>query len=298
MRLRHVKQRTAVRWSSFKDRNPRFKKVAENFLPGLYLQLPSIGSYFAARSDAEHTWLYLTIGSAMFIPTISIGKKIYNRLRGRGNGATSGLQKFVMADLLCGVPAWIVETTILRLYTDKLTEDYISSIPLTDTVGMISAYLALGTIWYFSNKKYFKKLKERKPTREKPLFDRLKYGFSMGFYQSSLFSLIEQTNPKSKIVKKIGELKEKGEEEQKTYETDVLEDTIEILGVSRGTDWFIFLSRIGIMTGVRAFGFTGKTAFDIYFGISTVLRLVHNSLWATPSTIGVLRPRIDAKDNE
>ncbi|GEM_PF-3726906 len=290
--------RNAERWAKFKERHPRVGRIVDpkNFIPAMYLQVPTIASMFAAGTESEKTWLYVTLGSAAFIPTTSLIKRGINRIRGIENGKTDAMKKFVMSDLLCQIPGWLAYTPVLRLCSDKLTDNYVPSLLASYGAGQISAYAGFTLVWYGLNRGYFRGLKKRKQENEQGLLARLKYGFAMGFHQSILFAAIEKIKPNSWLVTRINELKVEGELHQKTYETGLSEDMIELFGVSRGVDWFMLPLDMAIMASVLLLGGEGKEAFYTYFGISTTVKFIYSLSWRTASTIGTFKPRIDAKD--
>lgn len=306
MRWASLKKKSSKKWEKFKEKHPRVSEVAKGFFPSLYFQIPVIGSFIATRPEfiipreqlPENLWLYLSLGTAALIPTIHLGKKIFKKLRGKKEERIDPKEKFVMIDIAGGAPSYVANTAIDRAITDSFTQNHLLYPPANLAVGNIVAYAGLSLLWYGTNRKYFRGVKHQRevnPEEKIGIFKRLKVFFAHGFYYSPAGWLVEKIGPESKLVGKIKEMSEEAKRIQENAQNTVSEDMIELLGIQRGGDLYLFPISMGILGIVLISGMSGPAAFALYFSITQPIRFA-NSLWKNAMGIALFNPRIEQKE--
>lgn len=304
VKLRTLRRRTAHRWSKFKKKYPRIATAAKGFFPSLYYQIPMVGSIIATRPEfltyfdipknhiPENLWVWLSIGSAVFIPVVHFTKLGIKKLFGRTNGKLDEKNKFVMVDMVGSSPSYFVDVAISRRVTSNFSENELLYIPTSFAIGVTSAYVGLGLLWYFKNRKYFRNLEGDRT--KIGYWKRLKTFFVLGFDQNAGGILLEKIAPNSRIVKRMKEISEEAREIQQTEKTNALEDMIELMGIQRGGDLHMVPICMGIMGVILASGISGPGAFILYFMISQPVKIA-NGFWKNTSGIGLFEPRIEEK---
>lgn len=300
MRCASLKKRSSEKWRNFKEKHPRIKKLKDNFSRVILYQIPTIGMLpisLLAINKEYLTYLGMSkqdLPSDMVLFPCLVGSAallLVIRTALRKKQEEKQVDKYVTRDLIGGSGGgWAVDIAAVKTITNQANENILLGPPTSFIAGNIGAYLAIAPMWYLLHRNYFKRLKNRKRVKQS-LWRRLKYGFAMGFQQSVLFAAIEKVTPDSKMVGKIKELKEEGQHYQKTYETDCVEDMIELLGISRGIDWFLFPIRFLAMGVIVALNGDNNVSYACYSLFYLTSEVAYSLSWKTAGIIELFKPR-------
>lgn len=309
-RISRAKIRNAERWATFKEKHPKLATAARGFFPSLYYQIPVLGQFIATRPEvltylsipkerlSDNLWIFLSLGTALVIPIVSLTKKGIRRALGRNGKTMSPGESFVMSDIIGTAPAYFACAWAHREITQEFSTNHMVY-PISNVViGNVASYMGLGLLWYLKYRKYFRRVREEREegikANDVTLWRRFVRNFSMGLEQSALFILIENKYSNLKILQTIRELAQEAKDAQKE-KTTISEEMVELIGISRGGDIYLVPLNIAIISAILASGIDGYEAFIIFAAISAPIARI-NSLWKNASTVGLFDTKVLQKE--